>query len=84
MLVVDPSVAYERLTQRAAASGPESVEATILELVDRVGGQEGLRDMQERMTAAFSADFTLTLIDASHESLESFISGVASRVGSAP
>lgn len=84
MLVVDPSVAYERLIRRAAASGPESVEATILELIDRAGGQEDLRDMQERMTAAFSADCTLTLLDASHESLESFISGVASRVGSTP
>jgi len=81
MLVVDPSAAHERLARRAAASGPESVEATILGLIDRAGGQEDLRDMQRRMTAAFSSDHTLTLVDTMHGSVESLISDVAARVG---
>ena len=81
MLVVDPAEAHERLTRRAASRGPESVEATILGLVDRAGGRRHLRDMQERMTAAFAADRTITVVEAPRADVQSFVSYVASRVG---
>ncbi|WNV73850.1 AAA family ATPase [Geodermatophilus sp. DSM 44513] len=81
LLLVEPDVAYERLVARAAASGPGSVESTILSLVDRDGGPEDLRGMHERMTAAFSADPGVTTVDTRDVDRDTLASYLAARLG---